>query len=470
MLQYRTYRTKHKKNPCFSTKEKKSQWFLRPRSTKDLKQDDISTKPNRKTALERRWSGISQTVNVRKTKKRNSCAALLKQQIDVKKKPVKEPDYIRVPKMEYEAIKNRVSAMERRISIELDTVKTFIETKNVNKKDEKSSLVKNVQTVYEQTLDQAEPMSTTTDQLAKRLSKELKIRRSAEQKIIRSPSARKIQRRRSRELESSTRLSRNQTWHLGGPREGIPRASLRRGKPNTVKTGLPTSAQNDETKTSQTEVPSCNLSGSSTDTWVSAECFFSTLSTNDASAVSSNDSRASLAKLRCRNAGMVLAKAKLFDTLKDSDGSVTSGIAMRPIPRAKLANRQPSYKLSGTVKNEDRRLSRKSMSPRKRNAHLLQKQKIQMMKDGAFDGSLEKHSDKENNSLNKTGKNKSFSFKDCNRGPKISPNMCSTPRITPHIKRSLHVRSPKRLCRTPATVGVERNTPLRALRTPVRQF
>lgn len=89
---------------------------------------------------------------------------------------------------EYEEIKSRVSEIERRISLELD----FRSPDGLEK----------VQTAYEKTLVNAEPLSPTTDQLAKRFSKELKIRRSADQKVVRSPSARKIGSiRKSRELD-----------------------------------------------------------------------------------------------------------------------------------------------------------------------------------------------------------------------------------------------------------------------------
>lgn len=85
---------------------------------------------------------------------------------------------------------------------------------------------------YEKTLEEAEPLSPTTDQLARRFSRDLKIRRSTEQKVFRSPSARKIGsiRRRSRELErqQSVNLHRNQSWHVSS--NGVhPRASLKRG-------------------------------------------------------------------------------------------------------------------------------------------------------------------------------------------------------------------------------------------------
>ncbi|XP_065562760.1 uncharacterized protein LOC136028785 isoform X1 [Artemia franciscana] len=108
---------------------------------------------------------------------------------------------------------------------------------------------------------------TQSNEVVKIMSKELKIRRSAEHKVIRSPSARKIGavRRRSREVPKSlshkslssprrsrSRLTRSHSAIVGGKvvkvtpllvarnmdRTSV-RSNLRRGKPNTVRTGLP---------------------------------------------------------------------------------------------------------------------------------------------------------------------------------------------------------------------------------------
>lgn len=105
-------------------------------------------------------------------------------------------EYVTIPKSEYEEIKSRVSAIESRLSQEFGCVSSEendgLSPHSVNK----------VQTAYEKTLEEASIESTaTTDYLARKLGKELKIRRSSEHKIIRSPSARKIGtlRRRSQE-------------------------------------------------------------------------------------------------------------------------------------------------------------------------------------------------------------------------------------------------------------------------------
>lgn len=108
----------------------------------------------------------------------------------------KREEYVKVPKSEYLDIKKRVSAIETQISQEFGTLaKESINNLRRNSVDK-------VQTEYEKTLEQSDIGNTmNADQLAKRLGKELKIRRSSEHKIIRSPSARKIGvlRRRSQE-------------------------------------------------------------------------------------------------------------------------------------------------------------------------------------------------------------------------------------------------------------------------------
>jgi len=110
-----------------------------------------------------------------------------------------EEDYVRIRKSEYEDIKNRVSAIESRISQEFGCI--------YNEKDDiTTQSLNNIQTAYEKTLEEASIENTlTSDYLAKRLSKELKIRRSGEHKIIRSPSARKIGSLRRRSQEKAAR-------------------------------------------------------------------------------------------------------------------------------------------------------------------------------------------------------------------------------------------------------------------------
>ncbi|XP_055586231.1 uncharacterized protein LOC129738931 [Uranotaenia lowii] len=160
-------------------------------------------------------------------------------------------EYVRISKSEYEAIKERVSAIETRISQEFGSIVACGNATNSN--CEVISLDR-VENKYQQVLEQTEPIEascSTTDQLAKRLSRELKIRRSSEHKVMRSPSARKIGtiRRRSRE---NVRLSRNQSWHVAttsatstkpwlpivSDHSFYPKTNLKRGRPNTVQSGL----------------------------------------------------------------------------------------------------------------------------------------------------------------------------------------------------------------------------------------
>lgn len=164
--------------------------------------------------------------------------------------PANDDDYVRVPKMEYEAIQERVSAIESRISQEFGKVHSEMYlSENADAKN--GTNLENVLTKYEQTLEGTELMnSSATDSLVMKMGKELKIR-SAENKIIRSPSARKIgtMRRRSRE---NVRLSRNQSWHFGNKQQittditnnqnqsehmFYPKMSLKRGRP-MVQIGL----------------------------------------------------------------------------------------------------------------------------------------------------------------------------------------------------------------------------------------
>ncbi|KAK5647345.1 hypothetical protein RI129_002237 [Pyrocoelia pectoralis] len=181
-------------------------WSLSKRNKQD--------RSNISSTLQRRWSAVSNaTPGFKRNKMRNSCMV---SSVFSHKEP--EADYVKISRTEYEDIQNRVSAIEQRISLELD------------------SAVETVQTVYESTLYKAEHLSPTDDHLARRLSKELKIRRSIDQ---RSPSARKIGtlRRRSRDLErqNNNRLCRNQSLQL--PNQSA--ITLRRGQPNTLGMGLP---------------------------------------------------------------------------------------------------------------------------------------------------------------------------------------------------------------------------------------
>ncbi|XP_011496179.1 PREDICTED: rho GTPase-activating protein gacN-like isoform X2 [Ceratosolen solmsi marchali] len=118
-------------------------------------------------------------------------------------------EYVQIPKSEYEEIKHRVSAIESRISQEFKN----ITSESVNMLTVNPITI--VQSQYEKTLEESNIENiASTDQLAKRLSKELKIRKSTEHKIIRSPSARKIGSLRRRSQEKPIRkIHRTISWH-----------------------------------------------------------------------------------------------------------------------------------------------------------------------------------------------------------------------------------------------------------------
>lgn len=72
--------------------------------------------------------------------------------------------------------------------------------------------LESVQGAYERTLEESEKLlleRSASEQLARQMSRGLRIRRSAEQKVMRSPSARKIGAVRRRSRESSPRRSLN---------------------------------------------------------------------------------------------------------------------------------------------------------------------------------------------------------------------------------------------------------------------
>lgn len=170
---------------------------------------------------------------------------------------------------EYDEIKDRVTAIETRISKEFNKIQSSMLNNSIDSVDIADHLngPEKVLEKFSKTLEETESMNSTpsTEQLAKHLSRGLKIRRSAEHKVIRSPSARKIGsiRRRSQE---NVRLTRNRSWHLdkapqpiviknhmtdlncariqtsplapSSSQSHMQKANLRRGRPNTVQTGL----------------------------------------------------------------------------------------------------------------------------------------------------------------------------------------------------------------------------------------
>ncbi|XP_063831096.1 uncharacterized protein LOC135080382 [Ostrinia nubilalis] len=154
-----------------------------------------------------------------------------------------DKDYVRISKQEYEEIKSRVSAIENRLSREFTDVIPRVQP------------LQQVQNVYEQTLEEVAMLNCAgSDHLARRLSKELKIRPNEEAKIIRSPSARKIGSIRRRSKENITKIVRHKSWnassHSQASQNGdrfYPYVGLsRRSRTSTAKPDLavPTSTPN----------------------------------------------------------------------------------------------------------------------------------------------------------------------------------------------------------------------------------
>ncbi|XP_046804540.1 uncharacterized protein LOC111689385 isoform X2 [Lucilia cuprina] len=123
-----------------------------------------------------------------------------------------ESDCIKMSKFEYEEIKERVAAIESHISNEFGAIRTS--TLNNSSISVQVGGLDHIQTQYERMVVQTEVLSSpATEQLAQRLSRGLNIRQTIDQRVIRSPSARKIGtiRRRS---EDKVRVLRNPSWHI----------------------------------------------------------------------------------------------------------------------------------------------------------------------------------------------------------------------------------------------------------------
>lgn len=201
-------------------------------------------------------------------------------------------------KSDYEAIKERVSAIETRISKEFIKLQSSLSNTSMDAMDvlDHRNGPERVLEKFERTVEETEMMNTSpmTEQLAKRLSRGLKIRSSAEAKVCRSPSARKIGTIRRRSQENVARLQRTKSWHLGtnplsssphtmrpqtrvtrnSPLQPIaianspsidrniqiPRVNLKRGKPNTFQNGLRLAQKQDVNTTEHsTNEPKSNI-------------------------------------------------------------------------------------------------------------------------------------------------------------------------------------------------------------------
>lgn len=434
-----------------------------------------------------------------------------------------DKDFMKISKSEYEAIKERVSAIESRISQEFGNVQSSLMTNDSSL--EMDTGLENVQDKYKKTLEETGSMSnfTSTDQLAKRLSRDLKIRRSAEHKIIRSPSARKIGTMRRRSKENATRLSRNQSWHVPVtrttsiilPTQNIeqssndgtdvsfyPKANLRRGRPNTVKMGLrhPSPAKKisesdkDEEWTSGSEFftkPENNVYNMSFDdnfempkiatptssrklslrSAVTPPNFVSKMNLgemktpmlppnlpprrtpltitktpmlpprshgkiiNKALLTPLQDQqtgRASIARIRSQNAGMVAAKAKLFDGMADGSSE----------------ERKTQKNRKSVVRNSPKKTTPKRKNFKQSPNYIQRRQKIRLAKSPLALDNMIKHRQilTEISPFKENSKDEEFCTPTKEVFRKISKNNENGLEVmTPPIKRALLIKSPKRI-------------------------
>lgn len=521
-----------------------------------------------------------------------------------------DSDFMRISKSEYEAIKERVSAIETRISKEFQTVQGQMDTKATRHEIDTSFLTDTSMTIadgssaldkvvdkYEKTLGmQTESKSSpSTDQLAKRLSRELKIRRrSSEQPIvIRSPSARKIgtMRRRSRE---NVRVSRNFSWHMAPNVEStrqnsspvhspiepplglllpIVKANLKRGRPNTLQTGL--------RHPSPTKKPQLDVDDIANDQWTSAETFFAehqtpikvnqennepivattpffvtTASLNEMktpmlpprrplnnrtplhvhnanrtpmlpprstpqkSSVppinkaliltpmeDTQTGRASIARLRSQNAGMVAAKAKLFngfvtETISSEPTTVSPPAPRNAMPREssafafqhfaaqRIAPKEQPHRAKPTAPRpslsvRQNNSPRKSMTPRRGTKNLNgihRRQKLRLAKspikkaspmrlrhllmdESTTHSSLVKDVTKISSPRGKTTPINRIGFRAAMESI-VNESPLSAVSRTPHIKQSLALNSPRRINKSTPAGAPHRSTPIKLRHSP----
>lgn len=185
--------------------------------------------------------------------------------------------------------------------------------------------------------------------------------------------------------------------------------------------------------------------------WTSAETFFH----NSRTPSSSNDLmeyRSSLVRLRNQNAGMVMAKARLFDGYVESDSSSLNGTESRP--RTKISNKIGAVR---NVRTRSLRIDKPMVSPRRK--HSKSPKGLLRNKLSLDEKENQVCVDNVNNVVDKT---QMAVLKDCNRIDVSDSRLKSlSPKGMPQIKRSLNIRSPKRLCHTPVVTDLKK-TPLKA--------
>lgn len=222
----------------FSSKKKKD-LMMTLASVTEI--DDVGTEPPKAASPpKRRWS----FVGGKQARGKNSELPQNSPQ------PRVDEAYVKISKVEYEAFKDRLVSIETKISHEFNLTKLdALKAEMVENNSMMLNGPEKVQNKYNQTLQEVEKLEESernTDHLAKRLSRDLKIRPSIEHGVMRSPSARKIGSLRRRR-DSATRISRNQSWHLGQSSPGkqaefnsfYPKSNLKRAKPIVVPRPLP---------------------------------------------------------------------------------------------------------------------------------------------------------------------------------------------------------------------------------------
>ncbi|XP_075221415.1 uncharacterized protein LOC142324475 [Lycorma delicatula] len=444
-------------------------------------------------------------------------------------------EYVRVPKSEYEAIKERVSKIESRLSHEFEniigvSISDSEFTPDRSSVHEKSiSTAEQVQNVYKKTLRESDKLNnSSTEELAKLLSQELNIRRNPENKVIRSPSARKIGSIRRRSKESCVSVNVDSCISSDGSCSLTLHSSrsLRRGKPNTVCTGLPhphfkpdhlcihnvsshstgLEPENDkeyfgiltrsqarrassfhglsqqQQQINQNTVVLSHLNYKNIDWKCGKQYFEENLEGNEESLAENR--RASIAKLRCQNAGMVLAKAKLFDNMGDnmmtkenkmgrhvSKAFRHNNMKNRSSVRKKHSDRKIQEMNLKLVTNKDEIKNSPGCTTKINNKLNNSGDKINMIYNKTIHQTMNDHSllqkqktkiGKENVFLN----NKQMLINLNSKEPNVTSPLKDSNR-TPSIKRSLTVNLSSQLKRTPRDLKSIRNTPIKPLNHPV---
>lgn len=304
------------------------------------------TKSSIVSSLERRWSFMVSSGSGTKEIQKPLLNTIEDTTSSVRKQDViADPWEAQITKSEYEEIKGRVTAIESKISKEFIKLQSSLSNNSLDSVDTNDTRngPERVLEKFERTLEETGMMNTSpmTEQLAKHLSRGLKIRSSAENKVFRSPSARKIGSIR-RKSQENVRLTRNKSWHLGpnlasplvskssritcdSPLQPmvtmkspniekhvqIPRANLKRGRPNTFLNGLRCTQQPTEaTKSRENQKNTFIVTENSSDEqknddinndlkneqWICANAFFDGMQTPNASEESTLNSSKHSAK------------------------------------------------------------------------------------------------------------------------------------------------------------------------------